>query len=179
MQIFVKTVTGATITVNTSCGSSVESVKQQISAETGIQMEDMVLISGLSQLEDAESLAHAGVIEDATVTMTMRLAGGKKKRKKKVYTSAKRIAHKHVNRKMAVLEYFGVDDNGKITKIKQESPEQAGCYLADHKDRMHCGKTGYMFYKLTQDGKRIAPLQNKPKKASADAAGKKDKKKKK
>ena len=80
---------------------------------------------------------------------------------------------------MAVLEYFGVDDNRKITKIKQESPEQAGCYLADHKDRMHCGKTGYMFYKLTQDGKRIAPLQNKPKKASADAARKKDKNKKK
>ena len=31
---------------------------------------------------------------------------------------------------------------------------------------MHCGKTGYMFYKMTKDGKRIAPVQNKPKKAT-------------
>ena len=177
MQIFVKTLTGATITVNTSLESSVESVKEQISAEQGIQVEDMILISGLSQLEDVETLAQAGVIEDATVTMTMRLAGGKKKRKKKNYATPKKIAHKHVSRKMAVLEYFGVDDNGKITKIKQESPEQAGCYLADHKDRMHCGKTGYMFYKLTQDGKRIAPLQNKQKKVATESKDAKKKKK--
>ena len=31
---------------------------------------------------------------------------------------------------------------------------------------MHCRKTGCMFYKMTKDGKRIAPVQNKPKKAS-------------
>ena len=30
---------------------------------------------------------------------------------------------------------------------------------------MHCGKTGFMVYKLTKDGQRIAPVQNKPKKA--------------
>ena len=31
---------------------------------------------------------------------------------------------------------------------------------------MHCRKTGCMFYKMTKDGKRIAPVQNKPKKAA-------------
>ena len=181
MQVFIKTLTGATITVNTTEDSTVLSLKKAVSEEQQIPMEEMILICGLSQLEDEMTLSEAGVEDESTVTMTLRLAGGKKKRKKKVYTKPKRIPHKHISKKMAILEYFGVDENGKITKLKQESPHQAGCYLADHKDRMHCGKTGYMFYKVTQDGKRIAPVQNKQKVAKAavaakPAAGKKKKK---
>ena len=152
----------------------------EISSLTGIPESEIRLMSGLKQLQRDQTLADAGLIEDATVSMTMRLAGGKKKKKKKNYTTPKRIPHKHESKKMRVLEYFKVSDDGKITKLKQESTEHAGCYLADHKDRMHCGRTGaFMFYKLTKDGQRIAPVQNKPKKAKAAEEPKKAGKKKK
>ena len=172
MQVFVKTLTGQTLCVSVE-EATVASLKAQLEAEQGIPSEEMRLLSGTTQLCDADELTA-----DMTVTMTMRLAGGKKKKKKKNHTTPKRIPHVHVTKKMRVIEYFQVDGSGKITKLKQESKE-AGCYLADHKDRMHCGKTGYMFYKLTADKKRIAPVQNKPKKAAAAPVDAKKKKKKK
>eukprot|EP00344_Euplotes_crassus_P012582 CAMPEP_0196996454 /NCGR_PEP_ID=MMETSP1380-20130617/2323_1 /TAXON_ID=5936 /ORGANISM="Euplotes crassus, Strain CT5" /LENGTH=152 /DNA_ID=CAMNT_0042412421 /DNA_START=104 /DNA_END=562 /DNA_ORIENTATION=+ len=152
-------------------------MKAKISSQEGISEESIVLINGLSQLEDQMTFAECGLNNEATVTMTLKMLGGKKKKKKKVYTKPKKIPHKHENIKMRVLSYFEVDKNGKIEKLKQESPEQAGCYLADHKDRMHCGKTGYMFYKMTADGKRIAPVQNKSKKVAVEVVTKKKKKK--
>lgn len=57
---------------------------------------------------------------DNTISLTMRLMGGKKKRKKKIYTKPKKIAHKHKKRPKALLEYFNVDNTGKISKLKIE-----------------------------------------------------------
>jgi ribosomal protein S27AE len=108
--------------------------------------------------------------------MVLSLCGGKKKRKKKVYTKPKRIAHKHKKRPKAILEYFNVDNTGKIVKLKIECEKcPPATYMADHPDRHTCGKCGNMFYKLTKDGKRLPiPKQNKPQaaaKAEAPAAG--------
>jgi ribosomal protein S27AE len=107
--------------------------------------------------------------------MNFSLCGGKKKRKKKVYTKPKKIGHKHKKRAKAVLEYFNVDNTGKITKLKIECEKcPPATYMADHPDRHTCGKCGNMFYKLTKDGKRLPiPKQNKPAaaaKAEAPAA---------
>lgn len=57
---------------------------------------------------------------EATINIVMRLCGGKKKRKKKIYTKPKKIAHKHKKRPKALLEYFNVDNTGKISKLKIE-----------------------------------------------------------
>ena len=57
---------------------------------------------------------------EATINIVMRLCGGKKKRKKKVYTKPKKIKHKHKKRSKALLEYFNVDNTGKISKLKIE-----------------------------------------------------------
>ena len=90
------------------------------------------------------------------MSVHMSLDGGKRKRKKKVHTTPKKIKHKHVKRPKALLEYFSVDDGtGKVKRLKQESPNSAGAYMADHPDRFTCGKTGVMFYKLTSEGKRL------------------------
>ena len=82
MQVFIKTLTGATITVNTTEDATVLSLKQTVSEEQQIPIEEMILICGLSQLDDEKTLSEAGVEDESTVTMTLRLAGGKKKRKK-------------------------------------------------------------------------------------------------
>jgi len=52
--------------------------------------------------------------------LVLRLLGGKKKRKKKIYTKPKKIGHKHKKRPKALLEYFNVDNTGKISKLKIE-----------------------------------------------------------
>ena len=166
--------------MNVDESDTISTIKNKIFEKEGIPAESIVLISGLSQLEDSMTAEECELKNEATITMTLRLCGGKKKKKKRTYTKPKKLPHRHENIRMRVLSYFEVDKNGKIEKLKQESPEEAGCYLADHKDRMHCGKTGYMFYKMTKDGKRIAPVQNKPKKAVfAEKTSKKTAKKKK
>ena len=115
--------------------------------------------------------------------MHMSLDGGKRKRKKKVHTTPKKVKHVHKKRPKALLEYFSVDDaSGKVKRLKQESPNAAGAYMAEHPDRYTCGKTGTQFFKLTADGKRLPiPKQNKKVVAEKvvvkkDAAKKKGKK---
>ena len=132
---------------------------------------------GIQNLKDEQFLVDCGILDEGVVSMHFSLDGGKRKRKKKVYTTPKKIAHKHKKRPKALLEYFSVDDaSGKVKRLKQESPNAAGAYMADHADRFTCGKTGMMYYKLTPDGKRLPiPKQNKAVAAAkAVAAPKKD-----
>jgi small subunit ribosomal protein S27Ae len=118
MQLFVKTLTGATLTCDVE--GSVADLKQQVAAQTGVPAEEIVLIHGMSVLEDEATFEALGLEKEATINMVVRLCGGKKKRKKKVYTKPKKIAHKHKKRPKAILEYFNVDNTGKITKLKIE-----------------------------------------------------------
>ncbi|TNV75817.1 hypothetical protein FGO68_gene6360 [Halteria grandinella] len=161
MQIFVKTLTGATLTLEVEESCPVYDLKSLVSEQTGIDAEEIVLIHGATTMSDEEETLSAF---ESTINMVVRLCGGKKKRKKKIYTKPKRIAHKHKKRPKAILEYFNVDNTGKITKLKIECEKcPAGTYMADHPDRHTCGKCGNMFYKLTKDGKRLPiPKQNKP-----------------
>ena len=176
MQVFIRTITGATLTMNVDAQETVYELKQRVSQQTGIPCEDIRFICGMSQLENEQTFAETGVEELSNIIMTLSLDGGKKKKKRKPHTTPKVIPHKHVTIKMRTLNYFEVTKDGKVNKLKKESNTNAGCYLADHKDRMHCGRTGqFMFYKLTKDGKRIDPVQNKPKRSGVAevATGKK------
>ena len=115
-------------------------------------------------MDDEMTLEQCGVQSESIVNLVMRLSGGKKKKKKKKnFTKPKRIPHKHLKRPKALLEYFNVDNTGKITKLKIECEKcPAGTYMADHADRHTCGSCGNMFYKLTKDGQRMkAPEQKK------------------
>jgi len=76
-------------------------------------------------------------------------------RKKKVYTKPKRLKHKKKRVKLAVLKYYKVDENGKITRLRRECPKAecgAGVFMASHHDRQYCGKCGltYVFNKKTE-----------------------------
>ena len=59
--------------------------------------------------------------------------------------------------KLAVLKYYKVDENGKITRLRRECPSEscgAGVFMASHFDRQYCGKCclTYVFTKA-QEGK--------------------------
>jgi small subunit ribosomal protein S27Ae len=107
-------------------------LKQQISEKTGVAVEEIVLIHGLSVLDSESTIESLDLQEEATIT------------------KPKKIGHKHKKRPKAILEYFNVDNTGKITKLKIECDKcPPATYMADHLDRYTCGKCGSMFYKLT------------------------------
>ena len=142
--------------------------------------EDFELQYGIAQLRDEQFLADAGILDEGEVSVHFSLDGGKRKRKKKVHTTPKRIPHKHKARSKAFLDYFNVDDaTNKVRRLKQESPNKAGAYMADHPDRFTCGLTGTMYYKVDKAGNRLPPpKQNQPKKAEKVVEKKADPKKK-
>ena len=65
----------------------------------------------------------------------LRLRGGGKKRKKKVYTKPKKVKHVHKKVKLAFLKLYKVDDAGKVTRLRKECPAPecgAGVFMANH-----------------------------------------------
>jgi small subunit ribosomal protein S27Ae len=137
-------------------------IREQIANQVDICAEDMELQYGIRTLMDEEFVAEAGILDEGVISVHMSLDGGKRKKKKKPHTTPKKIPHKHKKRPKAFLEFFSVDDaTGKVQRLKQESSNHAGVYMADHPDRYTCGKSHIHFWKLTEKGQRLPhPKQN-------------------
>nr|KAF6308408.1 ribosomal protein S27a [Myotis myotis] len=87
--------------------------------------------------------SHGLGLQESTLHLVLRLRGGAKKRKKKSYTTPKKNKHKRKKVKLAVLKYYKVDENGKISRLRRECPSDecgAGVFMASHFDRHYCGK---------------------------------------
>ena len=173
MKIQVITITGRKEEI---IADSVSELKLSIEKNMGIPINEQKLLSK-GKLLTEENLSE-------TVQLVISLEGGAKGKKKKATTKKVKKKHVHKKEKLKILQCYKVDGE-KVVRLKRMCEVcPPGTFLAEHEDRLYCGRCRSTYTKLVdkekqqKQQKKKQPKAEKPKVEEAKEAPKKGKKKK-
>ena len=155
--------------------NSVSELQSLIESQMGIPIEEQKLLSNGKLLSDS-NLAE-------NVQLVISLEGGAKGKKKKQAVKKQKKKHVHKKENLRILKCYKVDGE-KVVRLRRMCEVcPPGTFLAEHEDRLYCGRCRTTYAKLDSKAKVSAPKKKekkveKPKVEEPKEAPKKGKKKK-
>lgn len=152
MHIRVNTISGRTETVE---ADTVEELQLAIEQTMGVPVEEQKLLCN-GKIVSADNLSES-------VQLIVCLDGGAKGKKKKQTKAKTKKPHKHQNIKLRVLNMYKVDGE-KVARLKRQCDVcPPGTFLADHEDRLYCGRCRTTYAKVVDKSKKQAPKKKEKK----------------
>ena len=141
MHILVQSITGASCEITDA--QTLSEIQSQIESQMGIPSEEQKL------LLNGKLLTSESPIEDnSTISLVVALEGGAKGKKKKKDTKKGKKKHHKKKVKLAVLNYYKVEDD-KVVRLKQMCKVcPPGTFIAEHEDRLYCGRCHTVYTKV-------------------------------
>lgn len=148
MHILVQTLTGRSCALPVEMNSTVESVHTLVEGLMGVPSEEQKLIFNGKRLESGKLLLDYEMSDNANVYLVVDLEGGAKGKKKKKDVKKSKKSHKKRKVKLAILKYYKVED-GKVVRLRQMCKVcPPGTFIADHADRLYCGRCHTAYTKV-------------------------------